>query len=124
MPEKSIFYCDGDHELTFGQIKELLKSKPRVDGIVASVERLAIQAYLVCKELKIKIPKDLKIIAFSTVETAPILNPSLSTITQPAFDIGKSAADILFTLMAGKDYGYSKKPLVLSSQLIERDSTK
>jgi LacI family transcriptional regulator len=124
MPEKSIFYCDGTNEQTLGQIKELLKSKPRVDGVVASVERLAIQAYLVCKELKIKIPKDLKIIAFSTVETAPILNPSLSTITQPAFDIGKSAAEVLFTLMAGKDYGYSKKPLVLSSQLIERDSTK
>ncbi len=123
-PEKSVFYCNGNNEQAYAQIKKLLKSKPRVDGIVASVERLAIQVYLVCKEMNIKIPKDLKVIAFSTVETAPILNPPLSTVTQPAYEIGKSAAEILFTLMAGKDYGYSKKPVVLPSQIIERDSTK
>lgn len=124
LPEKSVFYCHGSNEQVQAQIKKLLKSKPRVDGIVASVERLAIQVYLVCREMNIKIPKDLKVIAFSTVETAPILNPSLSTVTQPAFDIGKSAAEILFSLMVGKDYGYSKKPVVLPSHIIERDSTK
>lgn len=122
--EESIFYCDGSNEQAREQITNLLVGNPQIDGIVASVERLAIQVYLVCQVLKLKIPDDLKVIAFSTVETAPILNPSLSTVTQPAYEIGKSAAEILFTLMAGKDYGYSKAPVVLPSQIIERDSTK
>jgi LacI family transcriptional regulator len=122
--DEAIYYCDGNNEQTREQITKLLLSKPKVDGIVASVERLAIQVYLACQELKIKIPKNLRVIAFSTVETAPILNPSLSTVTQPAFDIGKSAAEILFTLMAGKDYGYNKKPVMIPSHIIERDSTK
>jgi LacI family transcriptional regulator len=64
------------------------------------------------------------VVAFSTVETAPILNPSLTTVTQPAFEMGRAAADVLFTIMAGKDYGYTKKPMVLPSELIERNSTK
>jgi LacI family transcriptional regulator len=80
--------------------------------------------YLACHELDISIPNDLKVVAFSTVETAPILNPSLTTVTQPAFEIGRTAADVLFTIMSGKDYGYTKKPIVLPSELIERNSTK
>lgn len=122
--EELVFYCTGNHAETQAQIRNLVMNRNGMDGIVASVERLAIQVYLSCHELGVKIPQDLKVIAFSTVETAPILNPSLSTITQPAFDMGKNAADILFTLMDGKDYGYSKKPLTLNSELIERDSTK
>ena len=121
---KSIYYCSGNNEVAQEQIKKLLKSKPRVDGIVASVERLGVQVYLACRDLNIHIPKNLKIISFSTVETAPILNPSLSTVTQPAFEIGKTAAEILFTLIAGKDYGYHKKPVVIPSEIIERDSSK
>jgi LacI family transcriptional regulator len=122
--ENLIFYCTGAPAKTQEQIRSFLLNRQSTDGIVASVERLAIQVYLSCHELGIKIPDDIKIIAFSTVETAPILNPSLSTITQPAFEIGKNAADILFTLMNGKDYGYSKKPMIIPSLLIERDSTK
>jgi LacI family transcriptional regulator len=119
-----IFYCTGTPAKTQEQVRNFLLNRQNLDGVVASVERLAIQVYLSCQELGIKIPDDIKIIAFSTVETAPILNPSLSTITQPAFEIGKNAADILFTLMNGKDYGYSKKPMIIPSVLIERDSTK
>ncbi len=122
--EEAIFYCTGTHAETHEQIRNLVANRKDIDGMVASVERLAIQVYLSCHELGVNIPHDLKVIAFSTVETAPILNPSLSTITQPAFEIGKTAADILFTLMDGKDYGYSKKPVILPSVLIERDSTK
>jgi LacI family transcriptional regulator len=122
--EDLIYYCTGTPAKTQEQIRSFLLNRQNTDGIVASVERLAIQVYLSCQELSIKIPSDIKIIAFSTVETAPILNPSLSTITQPAFEIGKNAADILFTLMNGKDYGYSKKPMIIPSVLIERDSTK
>lgn len=122
--EELVFYCTGNASKTQDDIRDFLLNRKELDGIVASVERLAIQVYLACQEFNIRIPGDIKVIAFSTVETAPILNPSLTTITQPAFEIGKNAADILFTLINGKDYGYSKKPMVIPSVMIERDSTK
>lgn len=118
-----VHYCHHDTDAAQSQILELLQRNPRPDGIIASVERIGIQVYFACRALGLRIPQDLKLISFSTVETASLLNPSLTTITQPAFDIGKTAAEMLFTLIAGKDYGYAKKPVVLPSQLIERDST-
>lgn len=110
------------NEDNYAVIKNLLTSDNPPDGIFASVESLAITAYNVCKDLGIYIPDNLKIISFSNLITAPLLSPSLTTITQPAFNIGKEAATILFQLLKKNSY-YHKKNIVLSSTLIKRDST-
>jgi LacI family transcriptional regulator len=115
--------CSADTEENYLQITNLLKSNERPDGIFASVEHLAITCYHVCNSLKLSIPKDIKIISFSNLETAPLLNPSLTTITQPAFDIGKEAATILFKALTRKSFKLSDSKLVLPSTLIPRDST-
>lgn len=116
--------CTGTQEMIFEQLQHLLKKNKKIDGIVASVEKLAMQIYLVCLEKNINIPGDLKVIAFSTLETAPILNPSLTTITQPAFEIGKTAAEALFTMIEKKKHTITAESvMVLPSTLIERNST-
>jgi len=53
--------------------------------------------------------------AFSTLETAPILNPSLTTIKQPAFDIGKTAAEILFKGIDKSNFDHSRELVILPS---------
>lgn len=106
------------------QIQDFLGRQPAVDGIVASGEKIAIHTYLACLNQKISIPGDIKIIAFSTLETAPILNPSLTTIAQPAFEIGSSAAEILFNLIdKRKNVVPADHTITLPSVLIERRST-
>ncbi len=122
--EDPVIYCSGSPEQTFSQIKELLSKKDHADGIVASVERLAMQIYLASLESGVRIPEDLKVIAFSTLETAPILNPSLTTITQPAFEIGKTAAELLFKMIEKNNHTLmNNTTVVLPSTLIERNST-
>lgn len=116
--------CTGTPELIFDQVKELLLQHKEIDGIVASVERLAMQIYMVSLTNGIRIPEDLKVVAFSTLETAPILNPSLTTITQPAFEIGKAASELLFTMIEKKKHSITGDTTVmLPSKLIERNST-
>lgn len=121
--DNTVFFCSSSQEETYQQIKNLVGSKNRPDGIVASVERLAMQVYLASRECGIRIPEDLKVIAFSTLETAPILNPPLTTIKQPAFEIGKTAAEILFKGIEKSNFDHAKECVILSSELIERDST-
>lgn len=115
--------CDAIKEKNYLQVTKLLKSRQKPDGIFASVESLALTAYHVCNNLKLSIPADVKIISFSNLETAPLLNPSLTTITQPAFDIGKEAASILIKALTKKSFKLSDTNLVLPSTLIPRNST-
>ncbi|MRX48165.1 LacI family DNA-binding transcriptional regulator [Pedobacter puniceum] len=120
--DEYVIDCSNDYEANSLILKEAFKIlKP--DGVFASVERLAFSTYYVSYELGIKIPEDLKVISFSSLEIAPLLNPSLSTITQPAFDMGVKSAKILFRAMeSGGDFSESDN-LILNSKLIQRRSS-
>jgi LacI family transcriptional regulator len=119
-----LIQCNNDDNFSKNQIRKLLSRKLRPDGIFASVEKLAIMAYEVCEELGIRIPEDVKIISFSNLQTATLLNPSLTTITQPAFEMGREAASILFRLIEKKGSNFILDKTVLKSTLIERNSTR
>ncbi|MCX2450703.1 LacI family DNA-binding transcriptional regulator [Pedobacter sp. PLR] len=99
----------------------LLDIKP--DGIFTSVERLAFATYYACYDLNISIPEDLMVIGFSSLEIAPLLNPSLTTITQPATKIGIEAANLLFKMLEDPEEVNPNQQVVLNSKLIKRRST-
>lgn len=115
---------NGDEENTKELIRKLLKRKNRPDGIFSSVEKLAIICYGICEELALKIPEDIKIISFSNLQAAAQLNPSLTTITQPAFEIGREATDILFRLIEKRGHNFLLERTVIKSSLVERNSTR
>jgi LacI family transcriptional regulator len=121
--ESLIVDCSNDGEKDSELLKNLLQQKKRPDGIFAAVERYAITTYEVCKELKLNIPKDVKIISFSNLQTAALLNPPLTTITQPAFEIGKEAASLLFKSLEKKKFTLKDENVVFQSTLIQREST-
>lgn len=123
-PEKDlIIHCEGTDETITGQIRTLLQDKNRPDGIIASVEKLVPPVYFACKELGIRIPADIRLIGFTNLTASPILNPSLTTVTQPAFEIGKSAAALLFKGIEKPGFQLNREKLVIPSQLQLRDST-
>ncbi len=116
--------CTGDDKKNGNFIRKLLKRKNRPDGIFASVEKLAISTYEICEELKLKIPRDIKVICFSNSQTVAFLNPSLTTITQPAYEMGREAATILFKLVEKKRHHFLRENTMLNSKLIVRNSTR
>jgi LacI family transcriptional regulator len=120
--DQKIIQCSNNNDDNNLILQKFFQTK-EPDGIIASVEKLTTPVYLVCKELQINIPAALKIISFSNSEAAPILNPSLSTITQPAFEMGKQAATILFKAIEKKNYKMPNENIVLPSSLIIRNST-
>lgn len=93
------------------------------DGIFAAIEKFAINTYQVCDEMAIHIPEQLKLVSFSNLAAAAFFNPPLSTVVQPAYDIGKRATEILFKLIENKALFSAEKNIVLPSKLVERKSS-
>lgn len=120
--EALLVECVNDREQNTAIIKELLQQQ-KPDAIFAAVERYAILCYELCETLGLNIPNDVKIIGFSNLQTASLLNPSLSTITQPAFDIGREAAAMLLKKLEKKNFQLPDESIVIQSQLIPRRST-
>ncbi|WP_145857238.1 LacI family DNA-binding transcriptional regulator [Pedobacter suwonensis] len=120
--ENLIVDCSNSYEENSMIIKEAL-TQLKPDGIFTSVERLAFATYYACYDLRINIPGDLKVISFSSLEIAPLLNPSLTTITQPATEIGEEAAKLLFTVLDNHANKNRLNEVVLTSKIIKRNST-
>jgi len=120
--DRYVVDCSNSYEENNVIIKDALKQlKP--DGIFASVERLAFATYYASFDLKLNIPKDIKVVGFSSLEIAPLLNPSLTTVTQPATEIGGQAAQILFDMLEGEQAVKTIQEVVLKSKLFVRKST-
>ena len=119
-----IINCNNDMVTNFTLINNLIKKRKKVDGIFASAENLAILTYQICSELNINIPKELKLVSFSNMPLASFLNPSLTTITQPAFEMGKEAALALFRVIEKPRNNYDDILLEMKSNLCIRNSTK
>ncbi|MDE3254248.1 MAG: LacI family DNA-binding transcriptional regulator [Bacteroidota bacterium] len=119
----NLIYCGNDADSNYRFIRKILHEKDRPDGILATVEKLTTKVYLACRELSLRIPDDIKIVSFSNLSAASLLNPSLTTITQPAFEIGKAAATVLFKSLDKKSFQLENIREVLPSELIVRGST-
>ncbi|RZM22596.1 MAG: LacI family transcriptional regulator [Pedobacter sp.] len=120
--ESLIIDCSQSYKKNHVILKDMLTDiKP--DGVFTSVERLAFATYYACYELNISIPDQLKVIGFSSLEIAPLLNPSLSTITQPATKIGIEAAELLFKMLEDPLSVDPHKKVILDSKLVKRNST-
>jgi LacI family transcriptional regulator len=104
-------------------LKEVLQQPNRPDGIFAAIEKFAMNTYEVCMELRLNIPQQVKVISFSNLQAAALFNPGLSTIIQPAYDIGREAANILFKIIEKKKLLSYEMKMVLPAQFVEREST-
>jgi LacI family transcriptional regulator len=93
------------------------------DAILSSIEEFSFPCYRVCKELGLQIPNDIKIVSFSNSDSVAFLNPPLTTVTQPAYEIGKIAAVMLFKMLNNKRNMNIAYNCELKSSLIKRAST-
>jgi LacI family transcriptional regulator len=118
-----IVHCSTNEEESYRLIRDLFMSDKRPDGVFASVEKLAVQTYHVCRDLGLRIPEDVKVIGFSNLITASLLNPSLTTIAQPAYEMGKEAATMLFRRLEKKYIVVPDDQVMLPAKLEVRSST-
>ncbi|MEC5142872.1 LacI family DNA-binding transcriptional regulator [Chitinophaga sp. 212800010-3] len=120
--ESAIIYGTNDIAATVTRLKTALQ-RHHYDGLIATTEKLVTAVYQACDELQLHIPNDVQVIGFSNLSTARFLNPSLTTITQPAFDMGKTAATLLFKALKSNRFQLRDQQQEIPSILIKRKST-
>lgn len=121
---ENVINCTTNWEHNYNALLKKLKGAKRPDGLLCSIENLSITIYKVCEDLKIKMPGDLQLISFSNLDTASFLNPPLTTITQPAYDIGKTAAAIMVKALEKKNFVIPDENVIIPSVLTIRKSTR
>jgi LacI family transcriptional regulator len=106
------------------QITEnMLADKDRPDGIFAMIDPLAVDVMMVLKKHEIKIPQEIALAGFTDNPTASVVEPSLTTVAQPAYEMGQLAANHLLDQLS-ELVSDEPQTFVLKTTLITRNSTK
>ncbi|WP_366186155.1 LacI family DNA-binding transcriptional regulator [Flavobacterium ovatum] len=103
---------------------ENLLALPKVDGVFSSNDISAISAMQYLKEKGIKIPQDIAFVGFSNEAVSAVIEPSLSTIKQPDFEMGKVAASLLFEQIKTTASLRINQTKILEPELIIRNSSR
>jgi LacI family transcriptional regulator len=102
---------------------QMIAEKDRPDAVFAMIDPLAIDLMTVLKEKGVKIPDEIALAGFTNNPTSAVVDPSLTTISQPGYEMGKIAANHLLDQL---DEIVSDEPqsFVLQTTLVARESSK
>jgi len=103
--------------------QKLLHLQTLPDAIFAVNDPVATGAFVMIKEHGMKIPDDIALAGFSNTYMTSLLDPPLTTVEQPSYEIGKTAAQLLMEQINNNDEELLPKFIVLKTNLIVRGST-
>jgi LacI family transcriptional regulator, galactose operon repressor len=87
-------------------------------AIMASNDRVAVEAFSALGELGMRVPEDCSVIGFDDADLARAVAPRLTTLRQPREEVAEAAARLMLDLINGKDV----QNVVLTPELIIRES--
>lgn len=123
--ENSVVECSHCDEKNIALLESIFYKLDRPDGVLASVEKLALATYRALSRIQIKIPEQVRIVSFSNMNIADLLHPPLTTISQPAYEIGVECAKLLMNKLTKKNQpDLEDKIVTISSVFTERESSK
>lgn len=106
----------------YTQIKELFVHE--VDAVFAVNEIYAAIAIRIAKEKGLRVPEDISIVGFTDGLISEYSSPSITTVVQHGFTMGKQAAEMLIDRIENGDDKKRFQTKVISSNLKIRESTK
>lgn len=93
------------------------------DAVFCGNDMIAFGAMKKLKEKGIRIPEDVGVIGFDDIYVSSMMEPSLTTVKQPNYEMGYRAVELLLNVLENKTEDLNTK-IVLNTELIVRNSTR
>jgi LacI family transcriptional regulator len=121
-----IFICDAG-EATRESAEELasriLSMPDRPDALFTASESLSIQMLHILHQRGLRVPVDLAVAGFSNFKAPELFNPELTTVSQPAFEMGRTAMELLIASIESRRPLTSYQHIILPTALHVRASS-
>jgi DNA-binding LacI/PurR family transcriptional regulator len=105
----------------YAMMRELLsRPGPRPTAVFCTCDVMAIGALRALYEAGVHVPSQMAIVGFDGVTLGQYTTPALTTINQPREQIGRLAADLIFTLLDSQEP--APRDTVLEATLLVRES--
>ena len=122
--EELILHTEITQEGGMERTYQLMALKNRPDAIFGASERITMGIHLALRKLGYRMPEDVVVIGFCDLAMSSILSPTVSSVTQPSFEMGQQATSLLLDLIEKKkNTPVAFETRVLQSNLIIQESS-
>ena len=90
-----IFYCDYTAKEGYFIASDVLSRDKSITAVFAFNDQTAIGAIKAIKKLGLKIPQDIAVVGFDDIFPATLIEPSVTTVHVPRYDLGRQAMKLL-----------------------------
>jgi LacI family transcriptional regulator len=104
-------------------VVDMLENGIVPDGLFAVNDMTAIGAMQTIQKKGLKIPEDISIVGFSDGFLSGVTDPNLSSVDQHGYEMGTTAAEMLFTRILSGESNFTPEVKVLKADLIVRGSS-
>ena len=101
-------------------VERLLQSRQRFTAIFAANDQMALGAALGLQRHSLRVPDDVSLVGFDDLPASSYAIPPLSSVHQPAYELGRAAACAMLHLLAGTE----PKVQLAPPRLIGRESSR
>jgi LacI family transcriptional regulator len=101
----------------------LLEGSRWPTAILACNDLMAMGAMQAAREQGLRVGSDLSVVGFDDIPLAEHAHPSLTTVCQPIYEIGRRVCHMLIQVLSGESLDASEFQVLFEPQLVIRDST-
>ena len=125
LPIDDALVVPADYNINSGLLatQHLLAMGLQPDGIFAGSDNIAIGCHAAIRAAGLSMPQDIALVGFSDLPMAALLNPPLSSVAQPSFEMGRLAAELLINRIRNPKENATSITNVLKTNLIVRESS-
>mgnify|MGYP000061573906 CR=1 FL=1 len=123
LPVRPEWFLPGDFSLESGRrgARDWIAMAERPTAMFCASDQMACGFIAEVQRRGFRVPQDVSVVGFDNIDLVDHITPALTTIRQPRWSIGETAARVMISLMA--DAAAQPCDTVLPVELIERDST-
>jgi len=118
--ESLTVHCAFKQAEGYSAMQQLLELPAPPTAVFAASNLLTLGALQAIHERRLIIPKEIAIVGFDEMPWAMSLRPPLTTVGQPAFDVGRTAAELFLSRV--REPSLPRRQVVLETRLIVRSS--
>ena len=113
-----------DREEAYQATEKILSSHKDITAIFYASDMMAVGGLKALDKAGLKVPDDVSVLGFDDIELASIIEPALSTLKQPRYQMGYLGMEKLINKLEGKPKEAYAEDVIFELELIERESTR
>jgi len=115
-------HCNMSHDDASEVTRKLLRLKNHPDAIFGINDTIIFAAMKEIRQFGLTIPTDVALVGFTGEFHSTVVEPSLTSVTHPTFEMGQEAANLFFERM--KNPSAPPRQIVMKTNLVIRNSSK